>query len=60
MKNKFSEFFTVLFCAVILAGIGVYAAVQLTGSIQTVVIVIDIIAAPITLYLLRKHFGRNR
>lgn len=60
MKSKISEFFTALLCAVILAGIGVYAVTQLTGTAQTVVIVIDIIAAPITLYLLRKQFGRNK
>ncbi|MHB1457736.1 MAG: hypothetical protein ACYC0V_12575 [Armatimonadota bacterium] len=60
MKSKISEFFTALICAVILASIGVYAGTQLKGTTQTVVIVIDIIAAPITLYLLRKHFGRNK
>ena len=60
MKNKISEFFTVLICAVILAGIAICAIMRLTGNAQTVVIAIDIILAPITLYFLRKRFGRDK
>jgi hypothetical protein len=60
MKNKISEFFTVLICAAILAGIAVYAIMALTGATQTIVIIIDIILTPITLYYLRKHFGRDK
>jgi len=58
-NSKLTEFIWALISAIILAGAVIFSLYKLSGTAQTIAIVVIILAALGAIQLLRKRFGRN-